>query len=102
VAALRWGGDPTEGAAGLCAAAALARLTGGVTFDPAASVLRNPDEAIAAARSELDAVRRSQPPKQAIANPSSIKRLLKPILEMRRDLGSLTMLVGSCAMPTTP
>jgi hypothetical protein len=57
-AAFIWGGDLTECAAALCAAAALAKLMGGVVFDPAESTLHGVDEAVAAARRELEDIRR--------------------------------------------
>jgi hypothetical protein len=85
-AALRWGGDLVEAAAAVCTAAALARLTGGTTFDPAAGVLRGADDAIAAARRDLDALRRTLPARQPVASPAAIRRLLKPILDQRPDL----------------
>jgi len=85
-AALRWGGDLAEAAAAVCTAAALARLTGGTTFDPAAGVLRGADDAIAAARRDLDALRQAQPARQPVANPAAFRRLLKPILDQRPDL----------------
>ena len=44
----RWGGDEAEMLAGLCAAAALARLVDGVVVDVDANVL-SPDEAVAMA-----------------------------------------------------
>jgi hypothetical protein len=39
-----------------------------------------------AARQEIDAVRRGRPPWQARATIASIKRLLRPILDLRHDL----------------
>jgi hypothetical protein len=85
-AALRWGGDPTEAAAGLCAAAALAGLTGGVIFDDARGVLCNADDAVAAGHRELEALRPMELPHEHRANNASIKQMLKPILDQRRDL----------------
>jgi hypothetical protein len=54
IANFRWGGDFQEAAAGMCGAAALAGLVGGVVFDEAEDRLMSVDEAIEVARSTLD------------------------------------------------
>src|SRR5713101_4492788 len=55
-ASLRWGGDAEEAAAGLCAAAALAKLMDGVVFDDAEGKLLTVGDAIAIARRNLEAL----------------------------------------------
>jgi hypothetical protein len=52
----RWGGDLTECAAALSAAAALAKLADGIYFFPDDDTLYNAAEAIAATRRELSLV----------------------------------------------
>src|SRR5262245_40475835 len=53
----RRGGDLNEMLAGLCAAAALARLLNGIVFDTEGD-LQQPEQAIAVARENLESVRR--------------------------------------------
>ena len=54
VANLRWGSDYQEAVAGMCTAAALAKLLGdSVVYDEAEDRLMNVEEAIEAARNEL-------------------------------------------------
>lgn len=53
----RWGGDLNEMLAGLCAAAALARLVNGIVFDTEGD-LQQPEQAIAVARENLESVRK--------------------------------------------
>src|ERR1700704_2101114 len=53
-ASFRWGSDFSEAVAGMCAAAALAKLTSGVVFDEAENRLLSVDEAIELARRNLD------------------------------------------------
>jgi hypothetical protein len=55
----RWGGDLLECAAAVIAAAALARLTDGVLFDPQEGDLASGDEAIEMARQETQEIDRS-------------------------------------------
>lgn len=55
-ASFRWGGDEEEMVVGVCTAAALAKLTGGVVFDEAEEPLLDVDGAIAVARTNLAAV----------------------------------------------
>lgn len=84
VASFRWGGDMEEAAAGLCGAAALARITHGVVLDEAASKLMSADEAVAVARQFLDCLPKPSP--QFGTRPTDIKRYLKPLLALRSDL----------------
>jgi hypothetical protein len=55
-ATFRWGGNLTECAASLSAAAALAKLTDGVYYYPNDDLLYGADEAVAATRRDLDAL----------------------------------------------
>jgi hypothetical protein len=82
----RWGGDETEMLAGLCAAAALAKLVDGVVFDEMEDRLLTVGEAVAVARKNLDALRRPEEPKHPGTRPADIKRYLKPLLKLRPDL----------------
>jgi len=82
----RWGGDETEMLAGLCAAAALAKLVDGVVFDEAEDRLLTVDEAVAVAQKNLAALRRPEEPKHPGTRPADIKRYLKPLLKLRPDL----------------
>src|SRR5262249_2585017 len=61
-ASLRWGGDFQEAVAGMCTAAALAKLVGGMMFDEAEDKLFGVDEAIALARRNLETL--AQAPKR--------------------------------------
>jgi hypothetical protein len=56
VANFRWGGDLQEAVAGMCGAAALAKLVNGVVFDEAENRLLSVDDAIALARKNLKAL----------------------------------------------
>src|SRR5882757_3817054 len=80
----RWGGDETEMLAGLCAAAALAKLVNGVVLDDAEGVLLSVDDAIAFARNHLDAVK--PPEKRRGFSAADIKHYLKTLLKQRDDL----------------
>ena len=82
----RWGGDETEMLAGLCAAAALAQLVGGVVFDEAEDRLLTVDEAVAVARKNLVSVLKPDAPKHPGTRPADIRRYLKPLLKLRPDL----------------
>jgi hypothetical protein len=79
----RWGGDENEMICGVCAAAALARLVGGVVLDDDAEVL-SVDEAIAWARKHLHDA--TPPSKRGGTRPADIKRYLKALLKQRSDL----------------
>lgn len=83
-ASFRWGGNAQEGAAALCSAAALAQLTGGVVFDESEAKLLTIPEAIAAARAFLHTLPKSD--RRSGTRPADIKRILKPLLELRSDL----------------
>ena len=84
-ASFRWGGSSEEAAAGLCGAAALAKLTNGVVFDEAEGRLLSVEEAIVVARQFLEAMPK-RPPGQRGTRPADIKHYLKPLLELRSDL----------------
>jgi hypothetical protein len=64
-ASFRWGGGFQEAVAGMCAAAALAKLVNGVIFDEAENRLLSVDEAIAVARKNLKAL--PKPPAVSVA-----------------------------------
>src|SRR5882757_5037166 len=84
----RWGGDETEMLAGLCAAAALAKLVNGVVLDDAEGVLLSVDEAIAFAKKHFDAVKPTA--RRQHARLSDMKHYLKPLLRQRSDLALIT------------
>src|SRR5215467_2028031 len=86
MASFRWAGDPQEMVAGMCCAAALAKLVGGIVFDAEAGKLRALDEAIAFARSHLDRVAEPKGARVPGTLPADIKRYLKPLLKLRSDL----------------
>jgi hypothetical protein len=79
----RWGGDETEMLAGMCAAAALAKLVNGVVFDDEEGLLLRLDEAVAFAKKHLDT---SVKPAESGTRPADIKRYLKSLLKLRSDL----------------
>jgi hypothetical protein len=80
----RWGGSEDEMLCGLCAAAALAKLVDGVVLEEHEDLLLTPDEAVAFARKHLESVK-PQPAGRG-TRPADIKRYLKPLLQLRRDL----------------
>jgi hypothetical protein len=85
----RWGGDENEMLAGLCAAAALAKLTDGAVVDEAENRLLTVDQAVERARENLKAVSPPQKkPRDKLpgTRPADIKRYLKPLLQERDDL----------------
>ena len=85
-ASLRWGGDAEEAAAGLCVAAALAKLVNGAVFDEAEDKLLSVDDAIAVARQTLATLVQPEADKRPGTRPADIKRYLKPLLKQRSDL----------------
>lgn len=85
-ASLRWGGDAEEAAAGLCVAAALAKLMNGAVFDEAEDKLLSVDDAIAVARQNLKPLVQPEADKRGGTRPADIKRYLKPLLKRRSDL----------------
>jgi hypothetical protein len=85
-ASLRWGGDADETTAGLCVAAALAKLVNGAVLDEAEDKLLSVDDAIAVARQNLKALVQPEAEKQGGTRPADIKRYLKPLLKQRSDL----------------
>jgi hypothetical protein len=80
----RWGGEEAEMLAGLCAAAALAKLVNGIVFEEAEGKLLSVDEAIAFAKKHLDAVK--PPDRRRQARLADLKHYLKPLLKQRGDL----------------
>src|SRR5258705_4507884 len=82
----RWGGDEDQMLAGLCAAAALAKLVDGVVFDGEAGNLLSVDGAIALARETLQATLKPQSTPRRGTRPADINRYLKPLLKQRSDL----------------
>jgi hypothetical protein len=86
-ASLRWGGDFQEAVAGMCAAAALAKLIDGVVFDEAEDRLLSVDDAIAVARQNLQRMLQLEDKKRLPGTrPADLKRYLKPLLKQRSDL----------------
>ena len=85
VANFRWGGDFQEAVAGMCGAAALAKLVDGVVFDEAENRLLSVEDAIAVARANLKQL--PPPPKQRSPRGRTLlKRMLAPLLAKRSDL----------------
>jgi hypothetical protein len=82
----RWSGDDEEMLAGLCAAAALARLVDGAVFEEQEARLLSADEAIALARQTLQSTLKTGRPRRPGTRPTDIKRYLKPLLKERSDL----------------
>jgi hypothetical protein len=86
-ASLRWGGDFEEAVAGMCAAAALAKLVDGVVFDEAEDRLLSVDDAIAVARQNLQRLLQPEDKKRLPGTrPADLKRHLKPLFKQRSDL----------------
>ena len=94
VANFRWSGDLEEAVAGMCAAAALAKLVNGVVFDEAEGTLLSADEATALAKRNLKTLAKPEAVRQPGTQPADIKRYLKPLLKQRNDL----VLMGRCLM----
>jgi hypothetical protein len=94
VANFRWSGDFQEAVAGMCGAAALAKLVNGVVFDEAEDKLLSVEEAIALARRHVQALVKPEVARQPGTRPADIKRYLKPLLKQRSDL----VLTGRCLM----
>ena len=86
MASFRWAGDETEMLAGLCASAALAKLTGGLVLDEADGKLRSAGVAIRRARKSLERAGHPAGQPRGGNRPADIKRYLKPLLEQRSDL----------------
>jgi len=82
----RWGDAEDEMLAGLCAAAALAKLVNGIVLEEMEDKLLTPDEAIALARKQLESVLKPEAIKRRGTRPADIRRYLKPLLEQRPDL----------------
>lgn len=86
VAAFRWGGDERQMAAGLCGAAALAKLVNGVFFEDMEGQLLSPDEAVAYARENVQPLMKWLDSGRRGTRPDDIKHYLKPLLKQRNDL----------------
>jgi hypothetical protein len=80
----RWSGDEHEMLAGICAAAALAKLVNGIVLDESDGNLLSPDEAIALAREYLQQVLKPESGPQRKVR--ALKHYLKPLLQQRQDL----------------
>jgi hypothetical protein len=84
-ASFRWSSDFQEAVAGMCAAAALAKLLNGVVFDEAEGKVLTVDGAVEVAKKNLQlllkGVRQRKP-----SGPTLLKRMLAPLLERRNDL----------------
>jgi hypothetical protein len=86
-ASLRWSGDFQEAVAGMCAAAALAKLVDGVVYDEGEDRLLSIDDAIAVARQNLKTLLQpDEKERRAGTRPADLKRYLKPLLKQRSDL----------------
>lgn len=81
----RWSGDEHEMLAGLCAAAALAKLTNGVVFDETEGRVLSVAEAIAVVRRNYEVLKPEERARPG-TRPSDIRRYLKPLLRQRSDL----------------
>lgn len=92
-ASFRWSGDFQEAVAGMCAAAALAKMMNGVMFDEAEGKLLSPDEAVALARRNLETLLQPEEKPRLGTRPADIKRYLKPLLKQRSDLALLGRLL---------
>jgi hypothetical protein len=85
-ASFRWGGSFEEAVAGMCSAAALAKLVNGVVFDEAENRLLSSDDAIALARRNLAQLSLPEDKPRQGTRPADIKRYLKPLMKRRSDL----------------
>ena len=80
----RWSGDEHEMLAGVCAAAALAKLVNGLVLDESDGNPLSPDQAIALAREYLQQVLKPESgPQRKVRD---LKHYLKPLLQQRSDL----------------
>lgn len=86
VASFRWSGNEREMGAGLCGAAALAKLVNGVVFEDLDGQLFSPDEAVAYARENLQPLMQWLESGQRGTRPDDVKHYLKPLLKQRSDL----------------
>lgn len=82
----RWGGDEDQMLAGVCAAAALAKLVNGVVLGEWEAKLLSPEEAIALARETLQATLKPESRPRRGTRPADIKWYLKSLLKQRSDL----------------
>lgn len=86
IATFRWAGDEREMLAGMCAAAALAKLVNGLVFEGEEGRLLSVDEAIELAREHVPRVLRWYESGRRGTRPADIKHYLKPLLKLRSDL----------------
>jgi hypothetical protein len=84
-ASCRWGGDFREAVAGMCVAAALAKLTSGIVFDEAENKLLSVEGAIELARKNLHELPKPAPQRKPRGR-TLLKRMLAPLLAKRSDL----------------
>lgn len=82
----RWAGDEDEMLAGVCAAAALAKLVNGVVLEEQEAKLLSADEAIALARETLQTTLQPDDTQRRGTRPADIRRYLKSLLKQRSDL----------------
>jgi len=84
----RWGGDNDEMLAGLCAAAALAKLVNGIVLNEWDEQPLSAEAAIAQARETLQKTADQEARERRIpgTRPTDIKRYLAPLLRERSDL----------------
>jgi len=74
-----------EAVAGMCAAAALAKLVNGIVFDEAEDKLLSVDDAITVARKNLQEL--PEPPQRRLPRgPAALKRVMAPLLAKRSNL----------------
>src|SRR4051794_2463719 len=78
VGSFRFGGDENEMIAAMCAAAALAKLVGGVVLDAESGELMSIDEAVVWAKKHLGDLK--PPDRRFGTRPSDVKRYLKSLL----------------------
>jgi hypothetical protein len=85
VASFRWGGAEDEMLCAMCAAAALAKLTGGLVLEEVSGELMAADVSIRSAKEHLERTPMPRMKKRG-TRPGDFKRYLKPLLQTRSDL----------------
>src|SRR3954451_1922896 len=86
IAFFRFGSDLIELLAAQCAAAALAKLTGGVVFEPIGGEIWSLDRSVAEASKTVTRLTEQKQSRPRGTRPADIKHYLKPLLKMRDDL----------------
>ena len=86
VASFRWSSNEREMGAGLCGAAALAKLVNGVVYEDLEGQLFTPDDAVAYARENLQPLMKWLDSGRRGTRPGDVKHYLKPLLKQRDDL----------------